>query len=311
LALTLIVPLTAGAADVPRYEIRWGTSPPGGSWPVLGSAMLEHVLKAYPNLTGSTVPMGGAANLLGVHLNKLNIAFSFSDVMGDAWEGMEDFKNQGKVRDVRVLASLFPEPTQCMVNADSGITSVPELKGKRVSPGPKGSAIEVVTRRIFEAYGMTAKDVRWTPLPFNDAAEQMIDKQIDAICYGAMIYPAPNLINVATQRNVKLLPLSDEVVHKMVTGYKGITPFTLRSGSYRGVDYPVKGISSETILVVREDMPDEVAYAIAKSIADNFKQYVQVTTAMTMGSVDALGKDVGFPYHPGAMKYYKEKGIVK
>lgn len=313
LALGLIAFFTGNgsAAEVPKYDIRWGTSPVGGTWATLGNAMLEDVLKASPNLAGSSVPMGGAANVIGVFQGKLNVAFSFSDTMGDAWDGKEDFKNFGKIQNVRILASLFPEPTQFVVYADSGITSVPQLKGKKITPGPRGSAIEIVTRRILEAYGMTTKDVQWRPLGFADAAEQMLDRHIDAICYGAMVYPAPPIVNVSSQRQVRLLPLSDEVIDKMVKGYKGITPFTLQAGSYKGVDYPVKGIASDVILVGREDMPDEVAYVMVKKIVENFDRYVGVTKAMGMGKVNEMGKDVGFPYHPGALKYYKERGWVK
>ena len=310
LALVSLLSVNA-SGQVQKYDVRWGTSPVGGTWAVLGNAMLEDVLKASPNLAGSSVPMGGAANVIGVHQGKLNIAFSFSDTMGDAWEGFEDFKDLGKVRNVRILASLFPEPTQFVVYADSGITSVPQLKGKKITPGPRGSAIEIVTRRIFEAYGITTKDVQWRPLGFADAAEQMLDRHIDAICYGAMVYPAPPIVNVSSQRQIRLLPLSDEVIDKMVKNYKGIEPFTLAAGSYKGVDYPVKGIVSNVIIVVREDMPEDVAYVITKKIAENFDNYVKVTKAMAMGKQNEMGKDVGFPFHTGALKYYKEKGWVK
>lgn len=311
LAVFAFVGLISVDAGAQKYDIRWGTSPVGGTWAVLGNAMLDDVLKANPNFSGSSVPMAGAANVVGVFQGKLNIAFSFSDTMGDAWEGKEDFKDVGKVQNARILASLFPEPTQFAVYADSGITSVPQLKGKKITPGPRGSAIEIVTRRILEAYGMTTKDVQWQPLGFADGAEQMLDRHIDAILYGAMVYPAPPLVNVSSQRQIRLLSLSDEVINKLVKTYKGIETFTLPPGSYKGVDYPVKGVASNVILIVREDMPDNVAYSITKTIAENFSRYVSVTKAMDMGKQNEMGKDVGFPYHPGAVKYYKEKGWVK
>ena len=77
------------------------------------------------------------------------------------------------------------------------------------------------------------------------------------------------------------------------------------------MDYPVKGVASNVILVVREDMPENIAYGITKTIGDNFDRYITVTKAMAMGKVNEMGKDVGFPYHPGALKYYREKGWVK
>ena len=73
----------------------------------------------------------------------------------------------------------------------------------------------------------------------------------------------------------------------------------------------MKGVASNVILIVREDMPEAIAYSITKTIAENFDRYIVVTKAMAMGKVNEMGKDVGFPYHPGALKYYKEKGWVK
>jgi len=300
--------LMVNAIAAEKYDVRWGTSQMGGTWAVLGNAMLEDVLKGSPNLMGSTVPMAGAANVIGVHLGKLNIAFSFSDTIGDAWEGKEDFKSVGKIQNIRILASLFPEPTQFAVYADSGISSLPQLKGKKISPGPRASAIEIVTRRIFEAYGMTTRDVQWRPLSYTDATEQMLDRHIDAILYGAMVYPAPNLVNLSSQRQIRLLSLPDDIIDKLVKKYKGLEPFTLPAGSYKGVDYPVKGIASNCILIAGEDMPEEVAYVIVKKIAENFDRYIITAKAMALGKANEMGKDVGFPYHPGAIKYYKERG---
>ena len=312
LVLALVSLLSVNASgEVQKYDIRLGTSFAGGIWAVLGNAMLEDILKASPNLTGSSSPMGGAANVIGVIQGKLNIAFSTSDTMGEAWEGTGDFKDVGKVRNVCILAVIFPSPSQFVVYADSGITSIPQLKGKKVTPGPRASATEITTKKILEFYGMTTKDVQWRPLGWGEGAEQMIDRHIDALLYGNFVYPAPPIINVSSQRQIRLLSISDEVIDKMVKNYKGIEPFTLPAGSYKGVDYPAKGIATNAILIVREDMPEDVAYVITKKIAENFDRYVTVTKAMAMGKVYEMGKDIGFRHHPGALKFYKEKGWVR
>ena len=137
--LSLVMVLTVFTAQAPAYDLKWGTAPAGGLWQVLGTVMLEDVLKRNPAMKGSTVPVGGAANVIGVTENKLNVAFSFSDVVDDAWKGEESFKAKGPIRNIRALASLFPEPTQFAVFADSGITDISQLKGKKITPGPKRS----------------------------------------------------------------------------------------------------------------------------------------------------------------------------
>lgn len=293
------------------YEIRWGTSPAGGVWQALGTAMLNNTLKANPKLQGSTLPLGGAANVVAIQEGKLNVCFSFSTMAAEAWDGVEFFKKYGKLQNIRGLGVLFPEPTQFAVWADSGIDDVTQLKGKAMTPGPKGSAIAPVTRYVLEAYGMSFDDFKTRYMSFREAGQQMIDGHIDAILYGAMAYPAPPLIAAGSKRKIKLLSLSDDAISTVLKAHKGLDPYTLAKGSYNGVDYPVKGIVAYVVVLCAKDMPDEAAYSIAKSIAENFDNYKNVTKAIALGTKEEMGRSFGIPMHAGAVKYYKEKGWVK
>lgn len=306
-----VLAISTPSAAAEKMDIRWGTAPAGGLWQVLGTAMLEDVLKKNPNIKGSTVPVGGYANVIGVAGGKLNVAFSFSDVVNDAWEGTGAFEGKQKIRNIRVLGTLFAEPMQFAVFADSGITSIQQLKGKKVTPGPKGSAVEQVTRRILAAYGITYKDVQPQMVSFEDGAQLMIDNHLDAILYGAMVYPAPTLTNVNSFRQIRLLSISDDVIKKLVKEHKGLEPYTLPANSYKGVNYPVKGIASFCNIIVREDMPEDVVYSITKTIAENYDRYVKMAKAMSLGKLRDMPNDPGIPLHPGAVKYYKEKGWMK
>ena len=309
--LLLAMVLSVFVAPVQAYDLKWGTAPAGGLWQVLGTVMLEDILKKNPAIKGSTVPVGGAANVIGVTENKLNLAFSFSDVVYDAWRGEESFKTKGPIQNIRALASLFPEPTQFAVFADSGIKDISQLKGKKITPGPKGSAVEVVTRRILAMYGITYNDVKAQMVSFGEGAQLMIDNHIDAILYGAMVLPTPGLVNVNSQRQIRLLSLSDDVIQNLVKTYKGLEPYTIPGNTYKGVDYPVKGIASQCNLIAREDMPEEMAYTITKSIAENFGRYQTTVKPMAMAKAEDMPKDAGIPFHPGALKYFKERGWVK
>ncbi len=299
---------TTGAS---AYEIRWGTAPAGGVWQALGTAMLNDTLKANPDLKGSTLPLGGAANVVAIDKGKLNVCFSFSTMAAEAWEGAGFFKKYGKLQNIRGLAVLFPEPTQFAVWADSGIDDIKQLKGKAMTPGPKGSAIAPVTRYVLEAYGLSFKDFKTRYMSFREAGQQMIDGHIDAILYGAMAYPAPPLIAAGSRRKIRLLSLSDDAIATVVKAHKGLDPYTLKKGSYNGVDYPVKGIVAYVVVLCSKNMPDEAAYSIAKSISANFDHYKNVSKAIALGKQENMGRNFGIPMHPGALKYYKEKGWVK
>ena len=308
------VALMSGAPvgkDAIAFEIRWATAPVGGVWQALGTAMLDDVLKSNPKYKGSTLPLGGTANVVAVSKGKATCGFSFSSTAWEAWEGIEYFKKTGKLRNIRGLATLFPEPTQIAVWADSGITEVMQLKGKRITPGPKGSAIDGVTRQVLRAYGISYDDVKIRYMNFREAAQQMLDHHIDAIVYGAMAYPAPPIINISSQGKIRLIPLSQDIIDKLVKEYKAFEPYTLPPGSYPGVDYPVKGIAASVVVICNKDIPNDVAYNIAKSLAENFDNYTKVTKAIALGKREELGKPMGIPFHPGALKYYKERGWVK
>jgi len=301
----------ASPYEAAAYDIRWGTAPAGGVWQALGTAMVEDVLKTNPDLKGSTLPIGGAANVIAVQKGKLNAAFSFSSTAGEAWDGKGFFKKQGKLQKIRELAVLFPEPTQIVVWADSGITDIKQLKGKTVTPGPKGSAIAGVSRYVLDGYGLSFKDVNARFLSFSEAGKQMVDGHIDCIFYGAMAYPAPPIVNAGSQRQIKLLPLSEDIIANLVKTHRGLEPYTLPPGSYKGVNYPVKGIIANVVAIGSADMPDEVAYAIVKSIDKNFDRYGKIIKAMALGKREEMAKEIGIPLHPGAVKYYKEKGWIK
>jgi TRAP transporter TAXI family solute receptor len=120
-------------------------------------------------------------------------------------------------------------------------------------------------------------------------------------------FPFAPVINVATQMNIKLLSLSDDDITKLVK-YPGVTRFTLPAGLYKGIDYPVNGICVYSFIMVRKDMPEDIVYAMAKTIADNLDSYGNVLVSMKYVTPKGLCADVGIPYHPGAEKYFRQRG---
>lgn len=290
-------------------DLRWGTIAAGGAWQVIGSAMLEDVKKANPGYTGSTIPSNPTSNIMGVHEGKFDIAFTLADTTSQAWNGEGYFKPSGKIDDIREIIAIYPHASHIVVWADSGINSVKDLKGKRVTPGPKGTSGDLEFQRLLKAYGMALNDVKLQYLSFEDAAQQMIDGHLDALFLFSPPPFAP-VINVGSQRTIKLLPIDDDKIAEL-TKYQGIQPYEFPAGMYKGVDKPVKGIMARSHIIVNKNMPDDVAYNIVKAIAENYSRYPEVLASMKFAKLEEMGDDVGIPLHPGALKYYKEKGWVK
>ena len=307
--LYLLFSSAALAQDAKNYELRWGTIVAGGAWQILGSAMLEDVRKANPNITGSTVPSTPTATLMGIGQGKYNIGFSLTDATADAWEGKGFFK-AGPIRNIRSLAAFYPQATQIVVWANSPIRSIEDLKGKRVSPGAKGLSNDLEAQRLLNLYGMSYDDMRVQFLSFEDAANQFIDGHLEALLFVTLPFPFAAVINVMSRGQIRLLSIPDDKVDQLAQ-FRGVEPYTLPENLYKGVDYPVKGIAVRAHLVVTDDMPEEVAYSIVKTIADNFSRYSVTLRSMTYATLEDMAKDVGIPPHPGAAKYYRERGWIK
>lgn len=292
-----------------KYELRWGTITAGGAWQILGAAMLEDIKKNSPRITGSCIPSTTTSNVIGVHQGKFTISFTLTDTLADAWEGKGYFTQFGPIQDIRALAVLLPHATQIAVWADSKITKIEHLKGLRVSPGAKGLSCDLELQRLLKLYGLSYKDMQIQFLSFEDAANQMIDGHIDVFSCTTSPFPFAPIINVNSQRQIRLLSIPDDKVAELAKA-RGVEPYTLPSGLYKGVDYPVKGIAVRAILIVHKDIPEDIAYSIVKTIGQNFTRYPSVLKSMEYAKLEDMKKDVGFPFHPGALKYYRERGWV-
>jgi TRAP transporter TAXI family solute receptor len=295
----------AGAAE--KFEIRWGTITAGGAWQVIGAAMLEDIKKANPNITGSCIPSTTTTNALGVQIGKFNVAFCLTDTIADAWRGEGFFKEHGKIQDLRAVAAIFPHATHLMVRVDSGINKIEDLRGKRISPDGRGLSCDLQTQRLLGLYNMSYSDVNVQFLSFNDAVGNFIDRHLDALTFITVPFPFAPVINVAAQVNIKLLSLSDEDIAKLAK-FPGVTRYTLPAGLYKGIDHPVHGICVYSFIFVRKDMPEDIVYAMVKTIADNLSRYGDVLASMKYVTHKGLCADVGIPYHPGAEKYFRQRG---
>jgi len=298
------------AEEPTKIDLRFGTISAGGAWQVIGGAILEDIKKENSNITGSILPSTTSGNIVGVHEGAFEVAFSLTDASAQAWNGEEYFKDIGEIKDIRNLATLYPHSTLYVVWADSDITSIEDLKGKKVSPGDKGLSCDVQTQRLLNLYNMSYDDMSVQFLSFNDAAQQMIDRHLDALLFATSPSPFAPVINVGSQKAIRLLSIPKDKIAELVK-FQGVEPYTLPAGVYDGVDYPVEGIAVRTHIIVREDFPEDVAYSIVKTIAENFDSYPDIFKSMSNTTLEEMAADTGIPMHPGAERYYRERGWIE
>jgi TRAP transporter TAXI family solute receptor len=296
----------AFSAPAHSEQLRMMTGPQGGSWIPLGGQLKDMWEKAIPGLSVQAAPGAGIANVRGVDEGKADIGFGNSISTVDGIAGNAPFPKATK--NVCNLATLYPQYFQLVVNADSGINKIADIKGKAITTQQRGNTGELITRQMLEVNGITYNDVKVSFVGYTDSVNQMKDGHAQAFSLGTQI-PAGSIMDLAAARDIKMIDQSDsyEKMRKLNPGY---TLITIPKGTYPKQDHDVKVIGYATHLVVSCKMPADQVYTMVKTIAANTKTLATVAKPIETLDAKGMAEDIGVPFHPGAAKFYKEAGIT-
>lgn len=305
--IILVIPFLTFGQE--KLDIKMMTGPMGGSWVPLGGAIAELIQKTIPGVTVSVTPGGGIANVVGVQEGKADIGFGNSSSSVDGALGREPFK--APTKNVMQLANLYPQYYQMVVLEDSRIKSVADLKGKGICPGPKGHTGELLSQQVLQIYGLSYKDMtKVNHVSYSDAVSLMKDGHAEGFLLGTTI-PASSILDLATTKKIRLLSLPDDKIKELQKMNVGYLKRVIPSGTYPGVNYDVPGVGYFTHLVISAKLSEATVYTITKVIAENVDRLANVVKDMKGVTVKDLALDIGVPFHPGALKYYKEVGVIK
>jgi len=306
LAIAISAALAAGAAQADA--VRLMTGPQGGVWVPLGGALKNMWEKAIPGLQVQTLPGAGIANVRGVDEGKADVGFGNSITSVDGVQGRGSFKQ--KVTKACQLANLYPQYFQVVALADSGVNGIADLKGKSIAVQPKGNTAELISQQILEAVGLSYQSAKVSFVnSYTDAASLLKDGHAQVFTLGTTI-PASSVMDVAAGRDIRMVPVTDDIVaamRKMNPGYaKGAIP----AGTYPKQDKEVPVIIYSAHLVVSCAMPEQQVYQMVKAMAANVGDMAAINKAMSGLTPKSMAQDIGVPFHPGAVKYYKEVGAM-
>lgn len=291
-----------------KFDLKMMTGPMGGSWYPLGGAIADAVQKEIPGVTIAVSPGGGVANVEAIEFGKCEIAFSNSSSGVDGVHGRPPFKQ--KMENMRQLANLYPQYFQIVVLEGSGIKSVADLKGKVISPGPKGHTGEFAARQVLEIYGLSYKDMsKVHHVSYTDTVALMKDGHCDAWLFTTTI-PGASVMDLASARKIRLISLPEDKIKEMQKLNAGYLKRVIPKGTYPGVDYDVDGFGFFTHLIVSAKLPDDLVYKITRVLVKDLARFGDVVKDMKGVSPKDLALDIGIPFHPGALKYYKEIGAL-
>jgi len=293
------------AATAPAAELKMMTGPQGGVWIPLGGQLKDMWEKSVPNLSVQALPGAGIANVRGVEEGKADVGFGNSISTVDAIKGNAPFtKPHANVCNV---ATLYPQYFQVVVRADAGINSVKDLKGKGVTTQQRGNTGELITGHMLKVAGLTYNDVKMSFVSYTDSVTQMQDGNAVAFTLGTTI-PSGAVMDLAAARDIKLLDLSD-MLGEMKKINPGYTLVTVPKGTYPKQDKDVQVIGYATHIVASCKLPEDMVYAMTKTMAANISSMAAVNKSISGLTPKAMAEDIGVPFHPGAAKFYKEAGV--
>ena len=308
LAAALALGLAAQPASAAE-TYRFMTGPQGGAWVPLAGSLKAMWEKALHGDSVQTSPGAGIANVLGIEQGKAEIGFGNSISTVDGIQGTEPFK--AKTTNVCQMASLYPQYFKVVVLADAGINSIADLKGKSVAIQTRGNTAEVATQHILKTVGLdyTALGKANFIPSYTDAVSLMKDGHAQAFTLGTTS-PASSIMDLASARDMKILPYSDETVAKMRAINPGYSKIEIPANTYPKQTQPVQVVGYAAHLITSCKLPADKVYMMTKTMHANWKDLVLITKAIEVTTPKMMAEDIGVPMHPGAARYFKEIGAL-
>jgi len=266
----------------------------------------QHGLRCSVESTG-----GSVFNVNTIKAGELDLGVAQSDVAFNAYNGEQQFTKDGAYKDLRSVFSLHPEPANVVTRAEANIKSFDDLKGKRFNVGNPGSGTRATMAQILDAKG-------WTMADFALASELRPDEHGSALCDGkidgflfAVGHPSANIQDPTTTCGARLVSITGPEIDKLVARYPYFAKTTIPGGLYPNNPNDVETFGVLATFVTSAKVPEETVYLVVKAVFDNIEEFKKLHPALANLKPANMTKDgLAAPLHPGAAKYFKEKGLL-
>ena len=290
-----------------KGRLRIGTAGEGGNYNSLGKALSQTLQKdPYKINVEVKTTAGSAANIRLLSQDYLELAIAQSDVIDEMYAGTLDTQ---AMKGYSAIASLYPEPVQIVVRADSGIASVSDLAGKKVSVGEADSGTQKNAAQILQAYGLTSNMLTVQNMTYAEASKALGDGSIDAMFCTAGA-PAQVITDLSGTTPVSLVPIEGQQSDLLTGAYGFYAKAVIPAGTYKGQDSDVTTLAVMSVLLASDKTPADKIYTITGAL---FKEKAALNDAVPVEfdlQEQKAVESVTIPFHPGAAQYYQECGIT-
>ncbi len=290
----------------------------------------KNYILATGGTSGTYYPFGGAmANIWNTKIDKMNVTAQSTgasaenlrliskgeaefgivqnDVLDYAYNGTDMFAGQ-KLENLMTIGTLYPEVVQIAATKESGIKTIADMKGKRVSIGDAGSGVEFNAKQILEGYGLTFDDIKKSNLSFKESSDGLQNGTLDA-CFVTAGVPNSALQELAVSKGLVLIPVDGSISDAICAKYGFYTKTLIPAGTYKGTDSDTSALAIKATLAVSAKLDTDTVYLITKALFENQKDLALSHAKGKELSASSAVTGISIPFHPGAVKYYNEIGL--
>ncbi len=309
LVVFLMVFVFAVGAFADETFIRIGTSSVGGGFYQIGNTIAQLGNRELDNFNFTAVTGGSKKNSLNLAKKEIELGLVQSATLMDAWNGTGSFDGKA-VKELRFVTAIYPMPFHILVNNKAKIKSIGDVKGKRFDFGPVGGGIEVNANRVLGMYKMSDKDVNVQRFGRSEVSEALKTGRSEAHIWATSI-PNAMVTDMVGSGKVGLIGLEEDKIKAIVAQYPAYAAAVIPGGVYKGYENDLSVVAAVGTLLTYADMDEEVVYRITKMLYEHSDFLKERLNYFKHFNMDNALDGMVCPLHPGAKKFYVEKGLIK
>lgn len=307
LALLLVSFLITGAWAAKTF-ISIATGGTGGTYYPLGGGIAEIITRKVPDFqVTSETGNASAANIMLIGTRQVEMALVQNDVAYWASRGILPFRE--KVENIRAVASLYPEHLHCISLKGSGIDDIMDIREKRVSVGAPGSGVLGDVAAVLKVAGLKYSDMSTDFLDFNSTTRRFKEGQLD-VGFVVAGYPTSSITDLAATHDIDLVNFNDDFMAVLLAEHPFFVKGVIPAGTYQGIDRSVQTPAVLAMLVCDAALPQDVVYRFTRALWENVSDLQKVHEKAKYITLDTAMDGISVPVHPGAAKFYAEKGMT-
>lgn len=310
---TVVASVLLGTSAFAAQFITIGTGGVTGVYYPTGGAICRMVNKERKKtgLRCSVESTGGSVyNVNTIHQGELDFGISQSDTAYQAYNGLGKFKDK-PIKELRSVMAIYPELLTFVVAKKSGIKTLMDAKGKRINIDTPGSGTRMTTEIVLKAFGLKHSDFKQVDeLSSSEGPTLLKDNHVDGY-FAVFGHPTANIKDAANSVDIDLVPIKGKPVDELVKKYPYYAKGVISGTFYKGVTHDTPSIGVKAVLVTSNKLSEKVVYEVTKTILDNFEAFKKLHPAYKTITKKSLLDGLSIPQHPGAVKAFKEAGILK